>query len=305
MNEKIELVVTARDRDLGGFTVRRLLPYATHRMVGPFIFFDHMGPADLPSGKGMDVRPHPHIGLATVTYLFEGQIFHRDSLGSEQVIEPGAINWMTAGRGIVHSERSPANFRKTGGRVNGIQCWVALPTEFEETEPSFKHHPASTLPEFEIQNIHCKLLLGKAFGKQSPVRLHSDLFYLEVKMPKGSRFSWPEDPRETALYLVEGNVLIENQNIEPQSMVILKSGAGAEIQAQADSRMMILGGHPVGPRLIWWNLVSSSSEKLEEAKRDWILGPRSDSPRFQKIPGDDLEFIPAPENTPIPKGSIM
>jgi len=295
MSSKIDLIITSREKDLGGFPVRRVLPYATHRMVGPFIFFDHMGPANFPPRKGMDVRPHPHIGLATVTYLFEGEIFHRDSLGSQQPIQPGAINWMTAGRGIVHSERTPDSLRRTGFNVNGIQCWVALPDSEEEREPDFAHHPKSTLPEFEVEGTKCKLLLGSAFNKQSPVKVYSDMFYLEVQIPKGRQFSFPVRGLECAFYVVSGAVQVETQTANPYTMLVAKSGEDLNLSALEDSRLMILGGAPVGPRFIWWNLVSSSQERLAQAREDWIKGPRDESPRFRPIPGDQQEFIPAPE----------
>ncbi|MGZ5280448.1 MAG: pirin family protein, partial [Pseudobdellovibrionaceae bacterium] len=224
------MIIKAREKDLGGFSVRRILPYATHRMVGPFIFFDHMGPAEFAPGEGMDVRPHPHINLATVTYLFEGKIRHRDSLGSDQLIEPGAINWMTAGRGIVHSERTPDDVRTAGGRMNGIQCWVALPEEFEEVNPSFHHHPARTLPEFTKDDVSFKLLLGKAFGHESPVRIHSKLFYIDVRIPKGSQFTLPHENQEAALYLIEGQLKAKEQ-IEPTTMLVREKGESLTVEA--------------------------------------------------------------------------
>jgi hypothetical protein len=301
------MIITARDRDLGGFSVRRILPYATHRMVGPFIFFDHMGPAQFAPGEGMDVRPHPHINLATVTYLFEGKIRHRDSLGSDQLIEPGAINWMTAGRGIVHSERTPEDVRKSGGRMNGIQCWVALPTEHEETNPSFHHHPAQTLPEFSVDGVNCKLLLGKAFGHESPVRVHSKLFYLDVRMPKGTKLTLPHDLHEAALYLVEGR-LRAGEEIEALSMRVRDEGETLTVEAVQDSRLMVLGGESLGKRFIFWNFVSSSEERLEQAKADWSQGPGLAGSRFPEIPGDHNEFIPLPAEPPKrsnPPGTIM
>lgn len=303
--EDIELVITPRERDLGGFSVHRILPYATHRMVGPFIFFDHMGPATFPVGKGIDVRPHPHISLATVTYLFEGAIRHRDSLGSNQLIEPGAINWMTAGRGIVHSERTPENLRQTGSRLNGIQCWVALPDEFEEESPSFTHYPASSLPEFQIDGVHCTLLLGTAFGHTSPVIVQSDLFYLNVKLPKGTQITLPLHGREGAAYIVEGVVHVNGKQIDQHAMAVGRQCGKLIIEALEDSHLMLLGGKAVGKRYIYWNFVSSSEQKLEEAKADWAPGPGS--VRFPKIPQDDSEFIPLPEEAgkENPKGTVM
>jgi len=300
---KIELIIAPREKDLGGFHVRRILPYAKHRMVGPFVFFDHMGPATFAAGEGIDVRPHPHIGLSTVTYLFEGKIRHRDSLGSDQIIEPGAINWMTAGRGIVHSERSPEDFRRSGGRMNGIQVWVALPEEHEDTEPGFFHHPAMTLPEFEIEGVNLKLLLGSAFGYQSPVKTHSELFYLDVKLPQGSRLNFPAHG-EAAVYLAEGNVNLEGQALSPFSMAVIRKCETLAIEASEPSRVMLLGGQPVGERFIYWNLVSSKKGKLEEAKKDWTGGPRPGA-RFGEIPGDNQEFIPLPQEPGNPRGTVM
>jgi len=301
------MIINSRERDLGGFFVHRILPYATHRMVGPFIFLDHMGPAQFQPGEGIDVRPHPHINLATVTYLFEGKIRHRDSLGSDQLIEPGAINWMIAGHGIVHSERSPQDVRQAGGKMHGIQCWVALPDEHEETEPSFHHHPASTLPEFSIEGVSCKLLLGKAFGFESPVKTHSKLFYLDLRMPKGTRFTLPHEDQEAALYLVEGQLKEKNQ-IDPLTMVIREDGQSLTVEATQDSKVIIVGGKPVGKRHIYWNFVSSSDKKIEQAKVDWHLGPGPAGSRFPQIPDDHHEFIPLPpepSGNQTPPGNIM
>lgn len=292
--KKIDLVIPSREKDLGGFSVRRVLPYASHRMVGPFIFFDHMGPADFAPGQGMTVRPHPHIHLSTVTYLFEGKIHHRDSLGSDQVIEPGAVNWMTAGHGIVHSERTPDEVKQIGGRLNGIQCWVALPEEVQDTEPSFMHHPSSSLPEFEIDGAKLKLLLGSAFGRQSPVRVYSDLFYLDVILPKGNSLHLPCDGREGAVYLVNGSVDVEEASLDPYSMAVGNLGEPLTIEAKETSRLMILGGTPVGERYIYWNFVSSNKENLEKAKKAWANGPGNFGSRFPKVIGDDQEFIPLP-----------
>jgi hypothetical protein len=305
-DSKIEMVITSRERDIGDFTVRRLLPYASHRMVGPFIFFDHMGPATFAPGQGMDVRPHPHINLATVTFLFEGKIHHRDSLGSSQLIEPGAVNWMTAGRGIVHSERTPADLRAAGGRMNGIQLWVALPEEHEEIEPRFEHHPKHTLPEFKVGEVEIKLLLGKAFGRASPVKVHSELFYLQARLQKGHRLTLPvEGHHEAAIYVVTGQVRVGQETIEGTSMAIGKRGEDLDIEALEDVHLMLLGGANIGARQIYWNFVSSSKERLEEVKKDWALGPRLESSRFPPIPGDEQEFIPLPKEPGQPKGTIL
>jgi redox-sensitive bicupin YhaK (pirin superfamily) len=262
-------------------------------MVGPFIFFDHMGPADFAAGNGINVRPHPHIHLSTVTYLFEGKIHHRDSLGSDQMIEPGAINWMTAGHGIVHSERTPEELKKTGGRLNGIQCWVALPEKFQEIKPSFNHHASDTLPEFEIDGVKLKLLLGSAFGRSSPVQVHSDLFYLDVLLPKGGSLHLPCDGREGAVYLVSGKVDVAEITLEPYTMAVGQVGESLTVNAQEASRLMLLGGKNIGERYIYWNFVSSSKEAIESAKQTWAQGP-GNSQRFPKVFGDDQEFIPLP-----------
>jgi redox-sensitive bicupin YhaK (pirin superfamily) len=293
-NPDIEMIITPRQRDLGGFSVRRVLPYMHHHMVGPFIFFDHMGPADFAPGHGIDVRPHPHIGLATVSYLFEGRIQHRDSLGSNLIIEPGAINWMTAGRGIVHSERTPEPLRLQGGRLNGIQLWVALPNEHEETSPQFSHHPADTLPEFKVGDVDLKLLLGEAFGRKSPVPVLSRLFYLEAKMPAKSEIVLKADGQETAIYVVSGRIRIGADTIETYSMAVAKSGVDLKISADEKSKLMLIGGATLGPRNIEWNFVSSSKERLEEVKAEWVNGPLKQNPRFHPVPDDNQEFIPLP-----------
>lgn len=302
--EKLELVIPSREKDLGGFSVRRVLPYARHRMVGPFIFFDHMGPTEFPAGRGMDVRPHPHIHLSTVTYLFEGKIHHRDMLGSDQIIEPGAVNWMTAGRGIVHSERTPKDLRNSGGNLHGIQCWVALPEEFEDIAPSFEHHDSNSLPQFELNGVRLKLLLGAAFGKKSPVSIYSDLFYLEVLMTKGARLHLPCDGREGAIYLVSGQVNVGELKLEACSMAVGRVGEDLIIEAMEESRLMLLGGKPIGKRFIYWNFVSSKQENLEKAKMEWAKGPGGRGDRFIKIQGDDSEFIPLPSE-PNPPGTAL
>lgn len=293
---------TARERDLGGFSVRRILPYATHRMIGPFIFFDHIGPAHFPPEQGIDVRPHPHINLATVTYLFEGKIHHRDSLGSDQLIEPGAINWMTAGHGIVHSERSPDDLRKTGSSLHGVQCWVALPVSHEEMAPNFTHYPALSLPVFQLEQASIRLLIGSLFGHTSPVQTYSDMFYASAHLPAGSRLTLPASTRETALYVISGNIKISQQHIEPYSMVVSKKLEPVTIAAKTDTHLMLLGGEPIGERHIYWNFVSSSVEKIALAKQEWAQGPGTK--RFPIIPSDDKDFIPLPEDKN-PKGTIM
>lgn len=304
--DKLEVVITARERILGDFTVHRVLPYA-HCMIGPFIFFDHMGPTNFLAGHGVDVRPHPHINLATVTYLFEGKIRHRDSLGSDQLIEPGAINWMVAGHGIVHSERTPENLRQTGSNLNGIQCWLALPDEYEDISPSFTHHPKESLPEFKMDNVTLNLLLGTAFSRKSPVKVYSELFYIYAKFPRNAKLTFPIEGRESAVYVVSGKVHINQQELNHCEMAVAQSGNDFHIEALEDSQLMFLGGKSVGQRFIYWNFVSSSQDKIEKAKAEWVNGPGNIGSRFPKIIGDDQDFIPLPgehkeEN---PKGTIM
>jgi len=286
----IELTIEARARKIDGFSVGRVLPSPARRLIGPFIFFDHIGPAELGPGHGMDVRPHPHINLATVTYVFEGQILHRDSLGSHQIIQPGAINWMTAGRGIVHSERTPPELRRTGSRLSGIQLWVALPKEHEETEPDFHHHPPDTLPELEEDGVGIRVLAGSAYGATSPVRTFSPLFYVEASLPAGGRLSLPPEHEERASYILEGIVCCGAERAEARQMLVFSPGATPVLRAELASRVVLLGGARIdGPRHIWWNFVSSSKERIEQAKRDWREG------RFPKVRGDEKEFIPLPE----------
>jgi hypothetical protein len=285
----IDLTIAPREKDLGGFVVRRLLPFAQRRMVGPFVFLDHMGPAHFDAGQGIDVRPHPHIGLATVTYLFSGEIFHRDSLGSAQPIQPGAVNWMTAGRGITHSERTAPDVRAQPHDVNGLQSWIALPKEYEETDPAFHHHAADTLPVFDVGDVRLKLVAGSAFGHSAPVHTFSPLFYLEAHMPAGSSLVLPADDTERAAYLITGQARIGTATILPQTMPVFTPGDSVTIEALAPSHLMLLGGEPLAePRYLDWNFVSSSQERLEAAKADWAAG------RFPTVPGDAHEFIPLP-----------
>jgi redox-sensitive bicupin YhaK (pirin superfamily) len=286
----IEIVIQARSRDLGGFLVGRVLPSAARRLVGPFIFFDHMGPADLAPGRGLDVRPHPHIGLATVTYLFEGEIVHRDSLGSHQPIRPGAVNWMTAGRGIVHSERTGPELRRVGSRVHGLQLWTALPLAHEETEPEFHHYPAETLPSLEIGGARIRVLAGSTYGELSPVKTFSPVFYADVAMPAGCELPMPSEHEERAAYIVDGAVTCGGEQAERGRMLVFATGAEVALRATTDARIALIGGAPIdGERHIWWNLVSSSEARIEQAKRDWKEG------QFPKVPGDEAEFIPLPE----------
>ncbi|MCB9558142.1 MAG: pirin family protein [Deltaproteobacteria bacterium] len=285
--KSIETIIDGKSKDLDGFGVRRVLPAAARRMVGPFIFFDHMGPAVFPPGKGMQVRPHPHINLVTVTYLFEGEMLHRDSLGSVQPIRPGAINWMTAGRGIVHSERMREEVIASGSRLHGIQLWLALPVAHEETEPSFVHHPAETIPERLLSGVRLRLLAGRAYGLISPVDALSSLFYVDASMPIGTQLSVPDEYLERAAYVVEGAVQCGVELATEGRMLVFSRGAQVTLEARADARVMLLGGAPLdGERHMFWNFVSSRSARIEKAKQDWNEG------RFPKVPGDEIELIP-------------
>jgi len=287
---ELATVIDARARDLGGFTVGRVLPATARRLIGPFIFFDHMGPAAFPPGRGIDVRPHPHIGLATVTYLFAGEIVHRDSLGSQQPIRPGDVNWMTAGRGIVHSERTGPELRQAGSRLDGLQLWVALPRPHEETEPQFHHHPARDLPTIAVGSVQLRVLAGSAFGTTSPVRTFSPLFYVDAALPAGSELALPDEHEERAAYVVSGTVECGNEVAERGRMLVFTPNAPATLRAVSDARVALVGGAPIdGERHIFWNFVSSSRARIEQAKRDWREG------RFPKVPGDEQEFIPVPD----------
>jgi redox-sensitive bicupin YhaK (pirin superfamily) len=259
-------------------------------MVGPFIFFDHLGPAVFAPGTGIDVRPHPHIGLATVTYLFEGALLHRDSLGSVQTIEPGAVNWMTAGRGIVHSERTGPELRARGHRIHGIQSWVALPREFEEVEPAFSHHSAESLPEFVIGEATVRLIAGAAYGRISPVEVATPTLYADVALPPGASLPIPDDHDERGCYVAEGQLTIAGEPVEAGNMAVLEPGVAARLESPGGARVLLLGGATAdGLRHIWWNFVSSSMQRMEQAKQDWRAG------RFPAVPGE-TEFIPLPED---------
>ncbi len=287
----VERVIEGRPRDLGGFSVRRLLPASGRRTVGPFIFFDHMGPAGFAPGRGVDVRPHPHIGLATVTYLFDGALMHRDSLGSAQLIRPGDVNWMVAGRGIVHSERTPPALRAdpAGARLHGIQTWVALPRAVEQAEPSFTHHPAATLPEIRRNGCVLRLIAGSGWGERSPVAVSSPTVYAAAELAEGSALDLPNDAAERAVYVVDGAVEVAGRRCVEGELVETVAGP-AVVRALATSRLVIAGGAPLdGPRHIWWNFVSSSPERIERAKEDWR------EQRFATVPGD-AERIPLPED---------
>jgi len=283
----IRAILHPQDRELGGFTVRRLLPSDSLKAVGPFVFFDHLGPAQFPSGSGIDVRPHPHIGLATVTYLFEGEILHRDSLGNVQPILPGEINWMTAGRGIVHSERTPPELRKLGHRVHALQLWVALPEESEETEPAFYHYASDNFPSIDRDGVSLRVLIGEAFEVASPVKTFSPTLYLEAQLKKGAVFVLPDGVEERAVYVVSGGLQASGTVIPQHCLASFASVSGVELTAAEDCRLVVIGGQPLGKRTVWWNLVATRKDLIEKAKADWRAG------RFPKIPGE-TEFIPLP-----------
>ena len=292
MADPIELLIQGRAHELGpGFAVRRVLPSVKRRMVGPFIFLDHFGPMVVPpGGDGMEVRPHPHIGLATVTYLFDGGIFHRDSLGYAQAIRPGDVNWMTAGSGIAHSERTEDAMKKRGFRMHGVQTWVALPTTHEETAPSFQHVPASELPAWKEAETSLRLIVGSYAGRTAPTTHFSPIFYVAAEMPAVARITVSPEYAERGVYISEGTITIANRQLVVGDLAVLTADAPVELLAGAQgAKLMLLGGAAMdGPRHIWWNFVSSSKERIEKAKADWKEG------RFAKVPGDS-EFIPLPD----------
>lgn len=286
----IEHTIDARVRDLGGFSVRRVLPAPGRRMVGPFIFFDHIGPTDLAPGHGIDVRPHPHIALATVTYLYAGTFMHRDSLGSAQEIHPGDVNWMTAGRGIAHSERTPAALRARGSHIHGIQSWVALPDGQEDIAPAFTHHPAASLPHLVVDGCDLRVIAGEAYGRRSPVEVLWPTLYVDASMPAGAALELPADYTERAVYVADGGIEVDGEPLPATRLALLARGVTVTLRAQHHSRVMLLGGEPLPtPRHIWWNFVSSSRERIEQAKRDWAEG------RFAPVPGE-TEFTPLPDD---------
>ncbi|SFG64713.1 hypothetical protein SAMN05518865_11586 [Duganella sp. CF458] len=283
-------LLKGHEKDLGGgFVVRRYLPAAVKQAVGPFIFFDHFGPVDVPADADHDVRPHPHIGLATVTYLFEGAMEHRDSLGTLQRIEPGAINWMTAGRGIVHSERTPKDLVGVPHRTHGLQLWAALPKAHEEVEPSFAHTPAAAIPEMEIDGAKVRVLIGSAFGHTSPVKTFSQTLYLDVSLKAGQQLALNGLPPEAAIYPVSGSLDIDGAPVPQNSMALLDTSSSRRVSANTDAQFVIIGGEPLdGQRFLFWNFVSSSKERLLKAADDW------EAQRFDKVPGE-TEFIPLPK----------
>lgn len=294
----IEMVIESQRRDLGGFEVGRVLPFAKRRMVGPFVFLDHIGPAVFASGQGIDVRPHPHIGLSTVTYLFDGQIYHQDSLGFAQPIRPGEVNWMTAGRGIVHSERTELPLREAGQSMHGMQAWCALPVEDEETAPAFFHHGPEDLPTYEYGGLWGRLIAGSAYGASANVKTHSPMFYVHWEMQPGASGGLPAEHRERAAFVARGTVEVDGREFSDGELIVFAPGSDPKITARTSATVMLLGGEPLGHRYIWWNLVSHSLNRIEQAKADWKGG------RFTLPPSDDKEFIPLPDS-PMPKAEPL
>ncbi|HET7806056.1 MAG TPA: pirin family protein [Pseudolabrys sp.] len=288
--DAISQVIVPRTVDLGDFAVRRALPSARTRMVGPFIFFDHFGPAEFHAGNGLDVRPHPHIGLATVTYLFDGEIMHRDSLGTAMAIKPGEVNWMTAGRGIVHSERTRPERRVDGEPIHGLQMWVALPAAREEMEAGFAHHATAEFPVIRENGKNVRVVVGSLYGASSPVPTVHETIFGDVHLNAGTSLPLDADHEERAIYVIEGVVDISGDKFEPGRLLVFKPGDAPTITAVNNAHFVILGGAPMdGPRHIWWNFVSSRKERIEQAKADWKAG------HFDKVPGDEIEFIPLPD----------
>lgn len=283
------MVLVPEEYDLGGFNVRRSLPNPRQRMVGPWIFFDHFGPAEFEPGMGVDVRPHPHINLATVTYLFEGEMLHRDSLGNELAIQPGEINLMVAGQGIVHSERQRPEIKSAGNRLHGLQLWLALPEADEEMLPEFHHYDSGQIPTIMVESIPVSILMGEAYGVRSPVKTFADTLYLQASLQTGQHLRLPDTVAELAIYVIDGMVRIGQQQIERHTMAILQNGVANTVEAVADSRLVLIGGESLGRRHIWWNFVSSRKQRIEQAKLDWQSGA------FPTVPGDEIEYIPLPE----------
>lgn len=294
--DAIETVIIPRARDLGGFEVRRALPAPKRQMVGPFIFFDQMGPAEFVTGKGIDVRPHPHIGLATVTYLYKGKIHHRDSLGTDQWIEPGAVNWMVAGHGITHSERTDGDVRKHPHSLFGIQTWVALPKDAEDDPAAFEHAPKDTLPFLEGEGKEVRLILGDAWGERAPVQTASEMFYADAVLEAGARMPLPDNHEDRGIYVVAGSIVVAGQSYAAGQMMVFRPGDQMSVSAgDAGARLMLLGGATLeGSRHIWWNFVASSKERIEAAKEAWRAEDWAHG-RFQLPPGDEDEHIPLPE----------
>jgi len=293
--ESIETLIIPRARDLGDFEVKRALPAPKRQMVGPFIFFDQAGPAEFLTGQGVDIRPHPHIGLGTVTYLYQGDFHHRDSTGADQVVLPGEVNWMVAGKGVTHSERTSEAGRNGPHSLFGIQTWIALPETHEDMDPTFEHHEKKTLPEFEDSGIHGRLILGRAYGERAPVTLYSDTFYLDITLDPGALFPLPDDHEDRGIYVTQGSVLISGQEFPAGQMMVFRPGDRITVAAGAQgARIMALGGETLnGPRYIWWNFVASSKERIEHAKEAWQAADWGQG-MFNLPRGDNREFIPLP-----------
>ncbi len=291
--DSIETLIIPRARDLGGFEVRRALPSTRRQMVGPFIFFDQMGPAEFITEGGIDVRPHPHIGLGTVTYLYQGEFQHRDSLGTNQMIYPGEVNWMLAGSGVTHSERTSPETRKTRHSLFGIQTWVALPEDKEDQAADFEHHKKETLPFLDDHGVQARLILGSAWGKKAPVTMHSEIFYADVTMQPGTHFPLPDEHEDRGIYITQGSIEIAGETFEAGRMMVFRPGDRITVRAGSEgARLMALGGETLnGPRYVWWNFVSSSPEKIEAAKTAWKAADWQNGP-FHLPPGDEDEFIP-------------
>lgn len=284
----VKLIISPREKDLGGFSVRRALPVKEQRKIGPWIFFDHAGPATFEPGDGVDVRPHPHINLATVTYMFEGSFMHRDSLGNEIAIAPGDINLMVAGKGIVHSERTPDDLRAAGHTLHALQLWLALPEEDEETDPAFYHYPAKDLPTTEVEGIPIRVMMGSAYGLNSPVKTFAQTLYFEADLQAGQTLTLPT-AEERGVYVAAGQIEINGQQVDQFSLAVLEDQPDTQVKASADSRIALIGGEALSERHMFWNFVSSRKERIERAKSDW------DNGKFPKVPGDDAEFIPLPK----------
>lgn len=291
MNKVIQARMRGHERDLGdGFIIRRVLPSSHQRAVGPFVFMDHMGPITLPADEAMDVRPHPHIGLATVTYLWEGRVEHKDALGNTQIVEPGAVNWMTAGRGIVHSERTAAEDRGKPQTMHGLQLWVALPLDQEQGEPGFEHTDASALPSLDLEGVSGRVVAGHAYGKRSPVTVSSELFYVDAQVPAGKKLKVPDEHEQRAAYVIEGAMHAGDEALVAGELVVFEPGAKVELSADTDAHVVLLGGAPLdAPRYIWWNYIASSEALLEQARQAWR------EQRYPTVAGDP-EFIPLPED---------